>query len=238
MGRYITGAAGSGGGSGMRNERHVITVNTPALAIPAWAKVVRITGTGGGAGGGNTNTVDIRGAGGGAGGVARDALLMVGAELSLAVTVGAAGAGAAAGSNAAGSNGGDTVVALGSKVITLRGGKAGAIPTQEGAGGKALAGVVYFETNSLDLGDRTWLEGLSQGLPGQRGDLYGSGAPSLFGAGGPALHENTGSFPPVPANTPGGNAVGYGAGGAGGHGTGKGGDGAPGIAIIEFLEAA
>ena len=49
MGRYLTGS-GAGSGGSMRSERHVITVNTPAIAVPAWAKLVKVSGVGAGGG--------------------------------------------------------------------------------------------------------------------------------------------------------------------------------------------
>ncbi len=243
MGRYITGSGAGGGGAGMRNERHVITANTPALAVPVWAKLVKVSGVGGGAGGGNKTTAGIRGAGGGSGGVARDAILPVAAEATIAITVGAGGAGASGGSNAVGGDGGNTVITLGSKAITLFGGTEGSADASSTAnGGDARMGApghyaAFAGESARSAGayQADGNNGLYFGFGGLRGDSDvpgGAGAASPYGAGGAVVAY------PVAANTVGANGVGYGSGGAGGHGTGKGGDGAPGLVIIEFLEAA
>ncbi len=237
MGRYITGSGAGGGGAGMRNERHVITANTPALAVPVWAKLVKVSGVGAGGGGGNNTNADVwRAAGGGSGGIAKDALLIVAGETIVSIAIGTPGAGAAGGSNAAGANGGDTVITMGAKVITLHGGGGGSemASGSPGAGGRAHSGATDSASDPNAFMDaRAFQLGLSYGIAGERGDEGGRGAPSLLGQGGEAYPTT-----PVPANNIGGNAVGHGAGGAGGKGSGKGGDGAPGIAIIEFLEAA
>lgn len=240
MGRYLTGAAASGGGSA-RSETHRISSTVGALAIPPWAKFARITGSGAGAGGGNYvgEITNWRGGGGGAGGVARGALLLIDAEPTMAVTIGAAGIGAAGSSGANGGNGGDTVIAVGSKSITLGGGKGGpseAAVGGAGGGAKFAAPGDAFDNyqpafDALDAINRGFLVGLSSGSMGASYNNGCGGAESMFGRGGRALG--------APAtNEPGENAQSFGAGGAGSRGSGKAGDGRPAMVIVEFVEAA
>lgn len=246
MGRYLT-PTDSGAGGPMRSEFHVIESSTPALPIPAWAKLARITGVGGGAGGGNRTDAGVRGAGGGSGGIARNVLLPIDGEGSVSIAIGAGGAGAAGGSASVGGNGGNTVISIGSKAITLFGGIEGSMSSSSaryadarmGSPGQYAASTLFGD--SLSSGANTWGVdavggiGLYPGLAGARGDSGGAGAgcgaASPFGPGGAAVAY------PVAADTVGANGIGHGSGGAGGHGTGKGGDGVPGIVILEFLEA-
>lgn len=218
MGRYLTpsGAGAGGGSSSMRNQRHVITANTPALPVPAWAKAMRVHGVG--AGGGGSVEFETIGAvnSGGCGGIAAGAILPLIGVATIAVTIGPGGSGKAAGSTGPGGKGADTVIVAGPLTMTLEGanhaiqGRAyiGPIGPVGGyvANGQAVAGLVpgFGNTDSVD------------------------GSSSPFGAGGIGAPGAVGD---------GANATGYGSGGGGSHG-GKGGDGAPGLAIIEFLEAA
>ncbi|MBN8263043.1 MAG: hypothetical protein J0M21_00130 [Xanthomonadales bacterium] len=215
MGRYLTPNGGSAGG-GARRQRHVITANTPALAVPAWAKAMRVHGVG--AGGGGSVAFETVGAvnAGGCGGIAAGAVLPLIGVASIAIAIGAGGIGKAAGSTGAGGQGGNTTITAGPLTMVLEGanggiqGRAyiGSIPPQGGyvANGQAIAGLApgYANADSVD------------------------GASSPFGSGGAGVTGAVGN---------GSNATGYGSGGGGSHG-GKGGDGAPGLVILEFLEAA
>lgn len=104
MGRYLTpsGAGAGGGSSSTRSQRHVITANTPALPIPAWAKSMRVSGCSGGQGGGLTPGATWGKKPGGACGYyinAAQVPLPADAE-TLAITIGAGGLGRSAGSGA------------------------------------------------------------------------------------------------------------------------------------------
>ncbi len=214
MGRYITGSGAGGGGAGMRSERHVITASNPALAVPAWAKVARVSGVGGGGGGpvvfGTTGGV----ASGGCGGIAHDALFPLIGVASLAIVIGAGGLGKAAGSTGDGGAGGATTITAGSLVMTL-----------SGANG-TVRGHAYIRTAGSAGGYSEGAEAAGL-MTGYFGGTTGNGTPSPWGGGGAA---QTG------AEGDGGDATGSGAGGGGSHG-GRGGHGSPGIVILEFLEA-
>lgn len=213
MGRYLTPSGGSTGGA--RSQRHVITANTPALAVPAWAKAMRVHGVGAGGGGsvdyGTTGDVNS----GACGGIAFGALMPLIGVATVAVVIGAAGVGKAAGSTGNGGTGGNTTVTAGGLVLTLEG------------GGAIVKGRAYMGTVPPIFGyaDYAAAAGL---MPGYQNASPGDGSPSPFGGGGLAA---TG------AGGDGGDATGYGAGGGGSHG-GKGGNGSPGLVILEFLEAA
>lgn len=215
MGRYLTPSGGvAGGGAGMRNQRHVLTANNAALPVPAWAKAMRVSGTGGGGGGsvafGSIGAVNA----GGGGGIAHDAIIPLIGVASIAIVIGAGGIGKAAGSSGQGGAGGNTTLTFGGLVLTLEG--ANGTPR-----GRAFIGP--------DPGASGWsIDAPAAGL--MPGYIAGqtNGAPSPWGGGG--LYEPS-------AIGDGGNASGYGAGGGGSHG-GKGGDGSPGLVIIEFVEAA
>lgn len=214
MGRHLTGTAGASGGAGMRSERHVITASNPALAVPAWAKVARVSGVGGGGGGsvlfGTTGGV----ASGGCGGIAANALMPLNGAAFIAVTIGAGGVGKAAGSSGDGGIGGNTTITAGNLVMTLEG--AGQVMRGRGYMGTIPPAAGYADTNAA--------AGL---MPGYVSANNGDGSPSPFGGGGAADTDAVGD---------GGDATGYGAGGGGSHG-GRGGHGSPGIVILEFLEA-
>ena len=213
MGRYLTGTTAAGGGAGMRNERHVLTASNAALAVPSWAKAMRVSGVGAGGGGavafGTIGAVNA----GGCGGIAHDAIFPLIGVASLAIVIGAGGIGKAAGSSGQGGKGADTTLTFGAHVLTLE----GANGTSRG---RAFIGP--------DPGASGWsIDSPSAGL--MPGYIAGqtNGAPSPWGGGGLYEPGEVGD---------GGNATGYGAGGGGSHG-GKGGNGAPGLLIIEFLEA-
>lgn len=217
MGRYLTPSAGAGSGDSgsMRTQRHVLTASNAALAVPAWAKVMRVHAVGAGGGGsvafGTVGAVNA----GGCGGIAAGAILPLIGVATIAVTVGPGGVGKAAGSTGPGGKGADTVIVAGPLTMVLEGatgiirGRAfiGTLPPVGGyvSDGQASAGLMagYQNTDNVD------------------------GCMSPFGGGGAGVHGETGD---------GANAHGYGSGGGGSHG-GKGGNGAPGLAIIEFLEA-
>lgn len=216
MGRYLTpsGAVAGGGSSSMRSQRHVLTASNPALAVPAWAKAMRVSGVGGGGGGSVAfGTIGAVNAGGG-GGIAHDALLPLIGVATLAIVIGAGGIGKAAGSSGQGGAGGNTTLTFGAHVLTLEG--ANGTPR-----GRAYIGPAPGSSGwSVDAPSAGLMPGYIAGTD--------NGAPSPWGGGG--LYEPS-------AIGDGGNATGYGSGGGGSHG-GKGGNGAPGLMIIEFLEAA
>lgn len=216
MGRYLTPTASVG--SNMRNELHAITSSTPALPVPVWAKLAVVTLQGGGAGGGDN------GNGGGAGGIAYRALVPLNGAATVAIVIGAGGAGAAVGSGTAGGNGGASTVTAGTTLLKCEGGS--------GSGGRGYA----LMGNTRSSG---FLEELTN-YPsyGGTGDYSGGGPLMSGGQGVNDTGIGSGGFCPFGAGGIGAaaNASGYGAGGGGASGAG-GGNGAPGMAIIEFLEA-
>ena len=218
MGRYLTpsGAGAGGDSSSMRSQRHVLTASNPALAVPAWAKVARISGVGGGGGGSVAFETIGAVSGGGGGGIAAGALLPLFGAATVAIVIGAAGIGKAAGSSGNGGAGGNTTITAGALTMTL-----------EGANG-IVRGRAFMGVNPPPGGyaDSSAAAGL---MPGYNTSGDGSlGSPSPFGGGGKAEVTAVGN---------GEDANGYGAGGGGSHG-GRGGHGSPGLVIIEFLEAA
>ena len=216
MGRYLTpsGAAAGGGSSSMRSQRHVLTASNPALPVPAWAKAARVSGCAAG-GGGAVLFGSVGGVlPGGCGGIAHDALVPLLGVATLAIVIGAGGIGKAAGSSGQGGAGGNTTLTAGPYILTL-----------EGANG-TVRGRAFIGTVPPIAGYSA--DSPAAGLMPGYIAVEGNGAPSPWGAGGAYEPSEVGD---------GGNATGYGAGGGGSHG-GKGGNGAPGLLIIEFLEAA
>ena len=116
MGRYLTpsGAGAGGGSSSMRNQRHVITANTPALPIPAWAKSMLVSGCSGGQGGGLTPGATWgKKPGGLAGPHIKDAHVPLPAGVAtMAIAIGAGGLGRSSGSGN-GAPGGVTSITAG-----------------------------------------------------------------------------------------------------------------------------
>lgn len=216
MGRYLTPSGAAGGGSGMRNQRHVLTASNAALPVPAWAKAMRVHGIG--AGGGGSVAFETIGAvnAGGCGGIAAGAILPLIGVATVAVVIGAGGVGKAAGSTGAGGKGADTIITAGPLVMTLEG-------ANHVIQGRAYIGTIGPVGGYVANGQA--VAGLVPGF-GNIDTVDGSSSP--FGAGGLGRYDEVGD---------GANATGYGSGGGGSHG-GKGGNGAPGLAIIEFLEAA
>lgn len=215
MGRYLTPSGGEGG-AGMRNLRHVLTASNPAVPVPSWAKMVRVTGCGVGAGGGIADPITMTGKSGGAGGIANNAPLLIGSATTLAVVVGAAGAGRTTGTGDGGAGGDTTISVPGGQVMTLK----GANGFQSGA---AFIGTTQPTASYADWRANA---GLFPGFVSPGFMEHGSASP--FGAFGAAANAGGGD---------GGNATGYGAGG-GVSVDGKGGDGSPGIVILEFQECA
>lgn len=213
MGRYLTPSGGAGG-SAMRNQRHIIKTSNPTLAVPPWAKMLRVSGVGAGAGG-NVNALgggDVKNGMGG--GIARDAnMLIPSGTTTIAVVIGAGGVGKAAGSNGDGAPGGDTSITVAGMVMMLEGGKPAPVY------GNAWVGSSTATPSGIA---HQVMQGLSGGYPDGA-----SGGASPYGAVGESKASGTAD---------GGNATGYGAGGGGSTG-GKGGNGSPGLVIIEFLEA-
>lgn len=215
MGRYLTPSGGAGGSGTMRNLRHSITASNPALPVPAWAKMIRISGVGGGAGG-NVNSLG----GGGVqcgmgGGIAHNAHMVIPAGTStIALVIGAGGAGKAAGTDGAGADGGNTTVTVGSMVMVLEGGKCN----------PSGYGLAWVGSPAGGFGGDT--RQIATGLMGGFAVSFGGGN-SPYGAVGESKPSSAGD---------GGNGTGYGTGG-GGSRDGKGGNGSPGLLIVEFIEA-
>ena len=249
MSRYVSRSS-----TAPRSLSVMRTVSDPAVAIPAWAKVMWITGVGPGGGGGNNSL--SRGAGGGAAGYANRVPIALAGEATCAIVIGAPGVGAVGNSSLYGAAGGTSTVTVGVQVLTLAGGKGGGGGTSTAAdiagdGGLAhrgasaqLAGIdrqqerfapftPLFGTSGFAPSDflRQGASGGRSNLVGGQAEGLGAGAFSPFGAGGAGI-------PASVANAPGGNASGHGAGGAGSNAAGKAGDGAPGYFLIDFSEAA
>ncbi len=236
MGRYVSQSVST------QPRRKIVrlTASNPSLAIPSWAKVLRVSGCGGGASGAvaaiNATTM---GSGGGAGAFAHDVCLALPTGvLTLAAIIGAAGAAVASTNGSSGNAGGATTLAIaGLPTLTLEGGKAGNAGGTSVFGGQAYFGASKFNTG-LTFNDMLAAAGLQAGKPGgggsQPNEGYGEGACSAFGDGG------LGRASPA-SDVNGNNASGYGAGGSGGNcfsGASKtSGAGSPGLLILEFLEA-
>lgn len=240
MGRFLSGASGSV----PRSLRHVFEASNPSFAIPSWARVICVSGVGGGGSGGVRATTGARGGGGGSGAHAIDLPLIIPLGVTtIAVAIGVAGAAVSAAAATLGNAGGATTLMLGSALaVRLNGGGAG---QADGLGGPAGIPEIYPRLNITNGGispSAPWQATQARvvgGLQGGDGSAatggFGGGAVGHFGLGGAALA----AAPSV--NTPGGNASGYGAGGAGAlwlsGGAVSSGAGTPGILICEFLEA-
>lgn len=186
------------------------------IASGTWTKPAGISkilaiGTGGGAGGGDSNSSNV-GMGGGAAGGTSIALVDVSAIASETVTIGAGGPGSTVGGN--GTAGGNTTFGA---HFTANGGGANS-GGQGGVGGTATGGDM-----NIPGGD-----GLSA-VTGDGGN-GGQGGTSFWGGGG------RGGYDGDSGTGAGGNAGAYGAGGGGTHHTGtNGGNGKAGVVfVLEF----
>lgn len=246
MGRFLSGA----GGSVPRSLRQVFEASNPSFAIPGWARFMRVTGVGGGGSGAIGVTTGQRGSGGASGFHVIELPLIIPAGVAaMAVAIGAPGAAVSAAAAAAGNSGGRTTLTLGS-VLAMR--IDGGPPGQANGNNPMLPNNVGVVINpAVDVGGALSDSGFAL-WGGQNGTtkhfngsqaLNGLNADGGFGAGGSSLYGRGGAgvaaAPSV--NTPGENAVGYGAGGAGAlwlaGGAVSSGAGTPGILICEFLEA-
>ncbi|MBS3958294.1 MAG: hypothetical protein KGZ52_02685 [Xanthomonadaceae bacterium] len=251
MGRFLSG----GDGSVPRALRTFLAASNPSIAIPSWARMIRIDGCGGGGGGATRNSSWACG-GGGAGFVRGLLLALPTGVTTAAATIGAGGTcplNSGAAPDQTGTNGGNTVLTIGSLTLTIPGG-GGATPTVAGArGGMPFFGTipfdnlliiqgVYNENPAIGTGPGIFAQSpMGFGITGEgsTGSVGGGGGHGPFGVGGARGLANPG------ANASGQNAVGYGAGGSGGYwfssgGPGpsqiKGGDGSLGFLSLEFLE--
>lgn len=175
---------------------------------PTGCRKIKVTVTGGGAGGGATNVSLETAAGGGAGGTAIS-YIDVTSLASETVTVGAGGngqTGAGTGGAGAQSSFGSSVVANGGS-----GGGGSAGPDNGGTGGSATNGDILIKGG--DGGSAS----LNTNIVG------GTGGASYFGGGGRGTGVNNSS----------GLSGSVGSGGGGGMGNGNGGNGGDGIVIVE-----
>ena len=248
MGRFLSG----GGGSVPRSLRQVFENSNPSFAIPSWARYMRVSGVGGGASGGIRATSGSRGSGGTSGFHANELPLIVPAGAgTIAVAIGAGGAAVTAAAAANGNNGGDTTLSIGGALaLRLLGGagglSAGTAPATPGGLGAVVYPQTGVTTSTHAFGISGFLGSINIAIPHLYGATlagdgtvpqhgFGAGAASMFGRGGDGIAASP------TANTNGGNATGYGAGGAGAlwlsGGSVTSGAGSPGILICEFLEA-
>lgn len=248
--------------SGQRRAVYVLTSSNASFPIPAWAQggkgVVYVTGCGGGGSGAISTASGQRGTGGGAAGFAvRHPMPIPAGVTTCAAVIGSGATAVSATAAASGGYGGETSLTIGSLVLRLEGGAgsgAGVVAGSRGwsylgaqppAGATLTAGIGPFGIVSTSSGNSTGQIGampstLGLGAPGGVGLTanggYGAGGYSLFGAGGAAID----AAPSAGANTPGGDATGYGAGGAGARydsgGAVSSGAGSPGLLILEFVE--
>lgn len=199
--------------------------SNPAVPVPAWAKLMYASGVGAGGGGAAApNVSNIIGGGGGAGAGCNRTEVPLDGVASVAVEVGVGGQGAQGtigAAYAAGTNGGDTTITAGSRVIRLGGG-VGAATEQGGPGGTVNNG-----------GQPAALLTMVTGVSGNQGNSNGRGVGghSDFGMAARApVDPSVDNFQPVPS-------PGFGAGGTGSSGSGHAEDGSHGIVILEFVEA-
>jgi hypothetical protein len=241
MGRYTSGS------SGPRTLRQIFTASNPSVAVPSWARAVRINAVAGGASG--AVGVPNHGGGGGAGANAIDLMMLIPAGLStMDVTIGAGAAATTATVDTNGQTGGDTIITLGAASrIVLRGGTGGTANAGNYNGGGGGQGSFRFDPvistdNSIPVtygnDTRESANGYVPGISGAPGDSgpRGAGGYSRFGAGGLGFSALI-TAPGVNGNP----GRGFGSGGSGTRYVSgaavSSGAGAPGIAIIEFLEA-
>lgn len=247
---------------GQRRQTVVLTASNASLPIPEWAQggkgVVYVTGCGGGASGAISTAIGQRGSGGAAAGFAvRHPMPIPAGVTTCAAVIGSGATAVSATAAASGIHGGETSLTIGSLVLRLEGGAgsgagvaAGSrgwsyLGAQPPAGATLTAGVGPFGIMTTTSGNSTGQIGampstLGLGASGGVGSSanggWGAGGYSLFGAGGAAI----GAAPSAGANTPGGDATGYGAGGAGARydsgGAVSSGAGSPGLLILEFVE--
>lgn len=244
MGRSLSGA----GGSVPRSLRQIFTASNPSVAVPSWARAVRINAVAGGASG--AVGVPNHGGGGGAGANAIDLMMLIPSGLStMDITIGAGAAATTATVDTNGQAGGDTIITLGtSSRVVLGGGQGGFANTGNYAGGGGGQGSFRFDpaltgngglplSHGIEAYDTStgFVPGIS-GLNGGTSAGRGAGGYSRFGAGGLGFAALI-STPGVNGNP----GRGHGSGGSGTRYVSgaavSSGAGAPGIAIIEFLEA-
>lgn len=243
MGRFLSG--GSGGVP--RSLRQIFTASNPSVAIPSWARAIRLNACAGGASGA-VGVANIGGAGG-AGGTAIDLVMLIPAGLStMDINIGAGGASSTSTVDAVGQAGGDTIITLGTASrIVLRGGVGGQAGAGNFTGGSG--GAVSFRFDAVSTADqsspfsygndtRNAVVGLCVGISGAPGDAEprSAGGYSRFGAGGLGFSALI-----TAPGTNGNPGRGHGSGGSGTRYVSgaavSSGAGAPGIAILEFLEA-
>lgn len=176
---------------GPADARQQVTVATVggALVIPAPDLVLTLVGAGGGGAGGTTDPTNPGGGGGGgSGAMIIYPLIGLTPGETLSLTIGVAGTGGAAGNN--GVNGGNTIIASGTQIITTAtagggaGGTAGVGPSPNGGGlaGSASGGIIGVSINSNGThGKQGFSIASAVGIPGNGGQtstgmgLYGNG---------------------------------------------------------------
>lgn len=229
-----------------------LTASDPAVPVPDWAEYLLLTAVGAGGGGGlgdlGAGAITRRGNGGGAGGLVYELPIPLAGVSTVSVTIGAPGVGGGPGAaQANGTLGGDTVVVAGAITVTCEGGPAGAgdaIGTAKG--GRSYVGPRMPGTAEMNA--TPFAATTDKGAAGtfQRGVFAPSGTDSAvgYGAGAMSLFSPvTGALAAAPTvSQSGADAVGFGGGGSGAvqndadQGIYRGGHGAPGLAILTFLE--
>lgn len=250
MSDTLPGTSSAGG----QRRQIIVAESNASVPIPEWAQngkgLLYVSGCGGGASGSVWTSGGSRGSGGGAGGFGMDVQIPIPAgETAVSVLIGAGAPGVVAPTavEVPGANGGNTVVTVGTRWVTFEGGKGGVNYQTSGAGGVSCFGdVPAGGSNSGPLAGST--AGLNappswfgRGADGGRGvsPTFGSGARSMFGAGG-----GIGDAPPAGRSNGKDANSGFGGGGEGATrggvtgtaGTATSGAGAPGVAILEFVE--
>jgi len=251
MGRFLFG----GSGAAPRSLRQVFENSNPSFSIPSWARFMRVSGVGGGGSGGIRAVSGSRGSGGASGFQANQLPLVIPSMAgTIAVAIGAAGAAPSASAATNGNAGGDTTLTIGGILaLRLRGGGGGLSGGASPPSTPENGAILYPQLNAThtsspmfnvatqgafgsNLAASPHLYGSCLGFDGTNAGFgFGAGASSLFGRGGDGIASSP------TANTNGGNATGYGAGGAGAlwlsGGSVTSGSGSHGILICEFLEA-
>lgn len=194
------------------------------LNIPAGVSGGTLTMVGGG-GGGSSLTGGAGGGGGGAGEVVVSMPIAVTPSTAYAVTIGAGGPGAPAGAgSAAGTNGGDTSIVIGSHTFYARGGVGAASSGHGGAGGGTNGGSGGVAGSGAGPGVSGAFGAIESPVHfgGCGGGGGGSASPSNGGSGAAAGGFNSGAAGGTGASAQGGGGGGaatmWGLGGAGGNG--------------------
>jgi hypothetical protein len=231
-----------------RRKLVTLTASDAAVAIPSWARMAYITGSGGGGSGAVRATTGSCGGGGSsAASVLRLPVVIISGTSTLAVTIGAGGAGPSATAQTDGTAGGATTITIGSYLLIeigggdpglggIAGGAGSSVSTSINKQANVITSALYPNASGMFAPSQVHFIGANPGGTGTASGSYGVGGSSLFGIGGAGL-----SAAPS-ANTAGANGTGYGSGGAGAlwlsGAAVKAGNGANGFVQIEFVEGA